>query len=221
MPKPYEFSCKEELIIKLETESDSLAEWFKKERYKTVDEIVLASVGSNTFRAFHHTREKPSEVFRSWASEKLSDGEFLQQIGGLNSEEKYDQWNKDFSQSFISYWTQRMGAEIPYGPSRKLPNLLVKSVVRWNELSDNRRSKLINFLHIPFDKYSLSVIKNCAVDTEHRGSIRKFPKNVTMKFVDNEEIYKALQASFREIAKEAEVPAIYLDVLAWDKSHAL
>ena len=40
-----------------------------------------------------------------------------------------------------------------------------------------------------------------------------------MKIVDSEAKYDALVALSREIAGEADVPPIYLDVLAWNRSH--
>jgi hypothetical protein len=40
-----------------------------------------------------------------------------------------------------------------------------------------------------------------------------------MKYVDGEAKYDALMALASEIAVVADVPPIYLDVLAWNQSH--
>jgi hypothetical protein len=52
-----------------------------------------------------------------------------------------------------------------------------------------------------------------------RQFMRAIPKNATMKFVGGEETYVGLQALCRLIARQANVPPIYLDIWAWDKSH--
>ncbi len=219
MPTAYEFQNKEELVTQLRTDRKYLTQWFGR-RHEDVWEMVTDSVGGNTFRAFKHMPQRPSQVYRSWAYKRLQDTKVVEQIGNLNSQEEYDWWIEDFSTNFRSYWSRRMGKEkrIPYGPSRKLPNLLMKHVVLWNNFDKEQRSSLIRFLHIPLDRYSLLAIRNCILEP-HRQIVGRIPKNVTMKFVGSPAKYNALQSCFRAVAEEAKVPAIYLDVLAWNKSH--
>lgn len=107
---------------------------------------------------------------------------------------------------------------MPYSPGRKLPNLLMKHVVLWSRLDDIQRSRLIGYLHIPFDKYSLTVLRNCVPDA-YRSTVGRIRKDATMKVVDSEAKHDILMALSRKIAKEADVPPIYLDVLAWNQSH--
>jgi hypothetical protein len=216
MPTAHEFQNKKELVKQLGTHRKYLTQWFDR-RHEDVWQMVIESVGSGTFRAF---RGRPSEVYRSWAYKRLQDTKVVEQIGSLNSEEEYDWWIENFSTNFRKYWSNQMGAEkrISYGPSRKLPNLLMKHIVLWNRFDDEQRSRLIRFLHIPFDSYSLLAIRNC-IPAPHGEIVGRIPKNVTMKFVDSQAKYDALQTVFRMIANEAKVPAIYVDVLAWNKSH--
>jgi hypothetical protein len=50
-------------------------------------------------------------------------------------------------------------------------------------------------------------------------AVGRIRKKVTMKFVDSETKYDALMALASEIAVEADVPPIYLDVLAWNQTY--
>ena len=180
--------------------------------------MVRDSVGS-TFRAFAHMPHPPSRVFYTWAEQMLSDDGVVWEIINLRSERAHDFWLKIFSKNLSQHWHRKMGRTMPYGPGRKLTNLLMKQVVLWSRLDNEQRSRLIGFLHIPFDKYSITVLRNCVPDA-YRPTVGQIRKDVTMKFVDCEAKYDALMALASEIAEEAGLPPIYLDVLAWDQSHA-
>ena len=57
-----------------------------------------------------------------------------------------------------------MGDILPFGPSRKLPDLLLKAYVRWTGLTDDQRNRLIPFLHVSLDSLSLSNIMKRRMD---------------------------------------------------------
>lgn len=221
MDKPCEFRDTEALIKHLKQKKPHLAKWFD-ERVGSDEEIVKNSVAGNTFRAFHNMPCKPSEVFRAWASEQLRDKSTIKRFKNLSSQRQYDRWIKKFSEGFRRYWEQKMGAEnsIYYGPGRKLPNLLLKRLVLWDQIADRQHKRLIEFLHVPLDKFTLAAIRNCISEFPEEskviGSIRR---NATMRFVDSEEKYTKIQRIIRRIGKQAGVPPIYLDVLAWDMYH--
>ncbi|MBI2831666.1 MAG: hypothetical protein HYX79_05365 [Chloroflexi bacterium] len=209
-PTPYEFRDPEEILRHLLEKKAKLAEWFDKRL--TLDEIVRCSVGPNTFRAFHNRLERPSLGFRSWASAELKDREITSELVATGSQSQYDEWVRKFSGRLSHTWQKRMGYAMPYGPGRKLPNLLLKTFILWNELTDVQRSKLLYYLHIPLDSYTLVGIRNCVSDL-------KILKTATMKFVKDETTYNHIQYAIRELAHKAGVPAIYFDVLAWNMRH--
>ena len=208
--KPYEFQDAEEIAHQLADEKAELGKEF--DERKTLDEIIRKSVEKNTFRAFHHTRNPPSSVFRDWARAELQSQNIINELIGIDSQLQYDEWLGEFSGRFSHIWQNQMGDYIPYGPSRKLPNLLLKQFVKWDELSSIQRINLLNYLHVPLDSYTLVGIRNCVSDPE-------IPKTPTMKFVQNEMMYNQIQKAIRDIAYKARVPAIYFDILAWDKAH--
>ncbi len=104
---------------------------------------------------------------------------------------------------------------ILYGPKRKITNLLMKLLTLWTEMSCTRK-KLIQFRHVPLDSRSLSKIRNCIYRQEYAQSIGKIPITVTMNFIINKEMYESIQIVINKIAASAQVPSIYMDVLAWD-----
>lgn len=224
MNKPYEFSNTGELVGCLRQNKAPIAEFFDKEIEGGVEEVIRSSVEGNTFRAFRRMPCKPSVVFRNWASERLSDNKVIESFTNIGSEQQYDLWLKQFSEDLCHYWTNEMGRGMPYGPGRKLPNLLLKRLVKWNRLKklggEGQRRRLIELLHVPLDKYTLASIRRCIFNfPDIVDAVGTIPKNVTMSFVDTEDRYIRIQEMMREISRQAGVPAIYLDVLTWDLNH--
>ncbi len=203
--KPNEFRDAKDIIDRLSKSKAEIATEFER-RVVSVEEIAKVSVGGNTFRSFRGMPEKPSVVFRNWASKALK--ESVSGLDGLRSQRDYDDWLRDFSSTFRRNWQKQMGAALLYGPSRKLPDLLLKHFVWWSGLTDDQRRRLISFLHVPLDSFTLVGIRNCIADPE-------IPVDATMKFVAGPTMYNQVQDAIREITDRAKVPAIYFDVLAW------
>jgi len=177
-------------------------------RVASLEDIVKQSVGGNTFRSFRGMPKKPSEVFRNWALRALADKRSIERVTHLQSPRDYDDWLQDFSSAFRRNWQKQMGTVLPYGPSRKLPDLLLKHFVRWSSLTNDQRGRLMTFLHVPLDSFTLVGIRNCIDDPE-------IPADATMKFVAGLTMYNQVQDAIRAITDRAKVPAIYFDVLAW------
>jgi hypothetical protein len=206
---PVEFQNTDEVVKRLREQKDQIKVWFSN-RKSSLKEIVTHSVGSNTFRAFHHMPQKPSVVFREWASHECENaGSHLKDI---RTQADYDEWIKQLCERLNQAWKEIMGQEMPFGPRRKLPNLLLKEFVLWTGHSDALRARLIDWLHVPLDSYSLVAIRNCIHDPE-------IPRSATMKFVTGETMYNQIQAIIRGIASQATVPAIYFDNLVWNSPH--
>ncbi|MHB0958297.1 MAG: hypothetical protein ACYC0X_12525 [Pirellulaceae bacterium] len=182
--------------------------WFT-QRDEPLELIVQHSVGGNTFRAFQNMPKRPSEVFRDWALRKLRDKHTTRALFCVRSQAAYEKWHQDFCSSFRKEWQGKMKDRLPYGPSRKLPDLLLKAFARCSELPDDQRSRVTAFLHVSLDSRSLVGIRNCIDDPE-------IPANATMAFVAGPTMYRQIQEAIRAITKEAEVPAVYYDVLVWD-----
>jgi hypothetical protein len=202
--EPYAYPNAKDIVCRLLTNKAQIAKEFEP-RWDSLEEVARESVGPNTFRSFHHLPQKPSEVFRTWASRALADDKGLTH---LQSQSDYGNWLREFSSAFRQHWQKEMGKVLAYGPSRKLPNLLLKEFVRWKHLTPDERARLIAFVHVPLDSYTLVAISNCLDDPE-------IPADATMKFVVGATMYNQIQNAIRAVTDQARVPAIYFDVLAW------
>jgi len=220
MPVPYEFQNTEDLVIQLQKNRSKLGEWFDS-RHETIEDSVNASVGGNTFRSFHNMPFKPSLVFRQWAINTFKKEDTINSLLRISGQPEYDLWLKGLALSLNTSWKRKMGQDNPlsYGPRRKLPDLLLKRLVLWKGIKSNQRKRLLGFLHVPLDRYTLVAIRNCLGQNDGSYNVCRIPKNPTMGFVKNEGIYTDIQNVMRAIARKAGVPPIFLDVLVWDAVH--
>ena len=220
MAIPYEFKNREELIRALQKERATLSKKFDY-RINDLSTLIKESIAGNTFRAFQRMPHRPSVFFRDWAFARFSKQETIASLKSISSQREYDEWLYDTARNLFDSWKERMGKErrIAYGPRMKLCNLLLKRLVLWEKIPESRRKVLISFLHVPLDQYTLMAIRNCIESDIERDMIGEIPKRATMNFVKNTTMYIGLQNIIREISTRAGVPAIFLDLLAWDKQH--
>jgi hypothetical protein len=212
MPKPKQWVSRGALIR-------DLAKYPWKTHFEptTVSLVVRQSVGANTFRAFQRLPKKPSVVFRDWGVGALETRGFLDRLRSVKSQDAYDGWLDDLVVDFRAVWKRAMGGAISFGPSRKLPNLVTKTLIESPLLPDQIRERIVWYLHVPLDSYTIQAVTNCS--DKSGDQIGKIPKSATMRFVESQLIYDALQKRIRSLADEARVPPIALDYLAWNASH--
>jgi len=221
MPKPVQFQNRQHLVDKLASSKKHIASMISTIS-SDISSIVNESVSGNTFRAFKHMPDSPSHFFKSWAKERIDDKQIFESLVKCASASEYDRWLTKFSNDLDSSWINKMGENygLYFGPRLKLCNLLMKRVVLWERIPNNRRERLIEIIHVPLDRYTLIAIKNCLDRNIERNFIGRIPNNPTMRFIINEQMYFALQNEIRSIAIDANVFPIYLDYLAWNISHS-
>ena len=103
-----------------------------------------------------------------------------------------------------------MGSKLPFGPSWKLVNLVMKRLTL--ELPFRHRKRIMNFLHVPLDRYTLAAVRKLVVLLHGR----EIPAQATMAFITNARDYASIQESIRDLAKRANVPAIAVDYVVWN-----
>ena len=91
-----------------------------------------------------------------------------------------------------------------------LINLVLKGYPRTITNKIQKR-RLIKFLNVPLDHYTIVGLKNIAT--------LKIPSNATMGFIVNRKRYLQFQNEIRKITTRAKVSPIYYDFVAWDKAH--
>ncbi|MDR3726148.1 MAG: hypothetical protein P4K86_03805 [Terracidiphilus sp.] len=177
------------------------------------EQVIRGAISGNTFRAFRNMPAAPSAVFREWATNALLDRKALAKVRNISSIRQYDRWFNKLVLDLQIVWSNNMGTGMSFGPSYKLPNLLLKAVSE--KLLAESGKDIRPFLHVAWDKYTLIGLRN--VVTWPDG--KRITLSSTMKSVDTEEAYNHLLQEIRAIAAEADVPAIAYDYLAWDESH--
>jgi hypothetical protein len=106
-------------------------------------------------------RRPPSKVFRTGAYTALVKRGLLNELKTVRSQRGYDKWHRRLVKDLKECWKLEMGCEMPFGPSFKLPNLLVKAVCM--ELPDRQRNRVRGFLHVAWDSFTLLGLRNCVL----------------------------------------------------------
>ena len=211
MPKPYEFSTEAELVQRLaDTNTITSAKTFFAQQSPSILAVVTTGVAGNTFRAFRNLPVKPSETFRTWATNYIEKTFHI--LSTISDSHSYAKYVHDATNNLCSEWKRITESDMGYGRGAKLFNLVLKKFACLSSLSEEQRSTLIYLQHVPLDSYTIIGLRSIA-------SRLSIPKNATMKFVETPAQYEEFQAIIRAITKKAGVPPIYYDVLAWDMGH--
>ncbi|HEY6290627.1 MAG TPA: hypothetical protein VI455_03570 [Terriglobia bacterium] len=211
MARPLEFASEDRLIERLVAFRAKLPEWFDFDDLKSREYVIQHCVGRSTFRALHGT--PPSEIFRDWGKKSLDTWLGTRTLDRLSTQIAYDDWVRRESRKLRSYWKRQSKTPISFAHRRKLVDLLMKEVARLQELDKPVRKRLIRWLHVPLDTYSLAAIRNC------NELPFKITKSASMGFVRNRTAYDALQKTVGRVARRARVSPIMLDILLWNGPH--
>ncbi len=220
-PKPYAFADRLELVSKLRSDNARLSKLYQlQQTHYTLNDVVKESVKSNTYRGITGMPFPPSVFFRTWALEQLTHEDMIPTLQRIYSQQEYDSWLSEFAERLSVAWELKMGASntIQYGKKMKLCNLLLRHLISWTQWTTEIRDRLSRFVHVPLDQFVLVAIRNC-IDPDDQGRIGRIPKNATMSFPQNEDIYMRIQHNIRSIANAANVPTTFVDILAWHDRH--
>ena len=213
MPNTKVYRSSEELVEALR--ATKWQEWFaaKAQPDRRMDDLIKASVASNTFRAFRNLAA-PSKVFRKWAGRKFTD-EFVAALRRVQCQRDFDRELTGLAKSLRGMWTRSAGKEMVFGPSMKLPSLVLKFICA-RDFAPTGNHGLVTFLHVPLDSYTLAAIREVhnAISQDCR-----IPATATMGWVKNPRDYESIQTSIRTCTSHAGVPAIAFDILVWDSTH--
>jgi len=223
VPEPLKFDNKKDLVEAVLRESGNGADGFRVKPNDVMSSKCVARewIASNTFRAFHHVVPPPSQLFREWAEASLDDPAFAQTIGSIRSQARFDDWHAQWCDSFAKHWTERSGNVMKWGPSRKLPDLLLLGVLcNWrSEGFDNDAAVSLSwFAHVPLDSYVLQMIRpHVLLDGAGKPRI---PRNASMGWIPDHDTYHEIQRTIKDLCSEVGVPGVCLDFLAWGKAHS-
>lgn len=209
MSSPYQFLSEEELVNRLQSEeTQAIASVDFEAKKITLADVVRKQVSASTFRAFRNLpRGKPSTIFRDWAIAHLERS--MSFFRGVSTADEYSQFVHSSTLSLCEYWRSNTGAELGYGRGAKLLNLVLKKVVCLDDLSPMQRKTLISLLHVPLDSYTIVGLRRIAPEL-------RIPCAATMGYITSQQQYAVFQKRITSITANANVPAIYYEILAWN-----
>lgn len=212
MPDIHIFTSVEEAISLLKVYKRIIT---KKEMPK--EQVIIKSVSSNIFRAFHNLNKKPSRIYREWALKNID--EIIQKLNNVTTKEDYDEQLLKWIYSFIDYWSSEVGnlnERIIFGPASKMVNLLIKKINESNYLNNE---KILPFFNVPFDEYTLKPLINIINNLTNIRYRIDIPKNPTMKYISTPELYWIAQNAVFKLCKEAKINPILYDYWCWNEKH--
>ena len=209
------FESIDDALIRLLNHSKNF-EFLTRKNLGTPNDIIQFSVQRNIFRALGLDNNKPSEVYRSWATANF-DALHSRLINCPNQNE-FDKIIKSFSDSLLNGWTTATNEKLVYGPASKIVNLLIKAIQESNQF---KVKSIIPFQHVPWDSYTLRPLRNIINDLTTTNYYINIPTNAAMSFVNTTELYDTLQKSIFKLYSmlEGQPPAIYFDYFAWNDNH--
>ena len=181
-------------------------------RFKTPYEILRNfTFGNSISRAFHY--ESPSAQYNKWAS-TVDAFQILDKLKKVIFQAEYDEILFDVASSLNSSWKDKneMGfpSKMNIGIALKITNLLMKHLVFVNLID---RKDLIQFLHVPWDKFTLLPLRHIWLGNPRIDS------NASQGFVKSKEQYLELHNFITILTEKAGVERIKYEFWAWDNEH--
>ena len=209
-------NTEDELIKELRGINETAETWFSI-RKDDIKKIVNHSVGGNTFRAgpLLIPGKRPCvDVFRPWAVDMLNDK--MADIKSVSTQADWDKLLNDIQIDLKSKWKVEGGNDMGYGRRMKLINLVMKHFIWYDDLTSLQRNRILEFLHVPLDSYTIAKIRIMYNSTLPPG-MPPAKKTSSMGFVTSKKIYDYMHNIIRSASSKAGTPPIYFDILAWNK----
>jgi len=216
--KPDTFTTLEALQTAMRAEARNVRD-FASNRCTSLASIVTTSVAPNTFRAFPLRRlgHHPSKVYRDWTTSWVTSE--WPRFSTITTPEMMRTWMVESARALESHWNRITGNEQPIGVGRaaKLLALTAKHLLWHASLSNQDRARLLSFLDVPLDKYTLQGIRLLLPEA-------RIPRSASMGFVRTMEQYHSIQNGIRALASQLSTPdaplsPIHYEVAAWNAAH--
>ena len=169
----------------------------------------------NVFRTFGGLDEKPSTVYRNWANAIYRRQQTT--LAAVKTQQQYDAFIQDLARQLAAHWKDLQQEKLPYGPTTKMVNLLVKALFLNDQLE---LPQLPEWYNVPFDSFTLvSLIDN--IDELLPDHLFAIPMNqqMTMNYVIHEGQYRDLKQAVRTLCVGAGRTPLDYELWAWDSRH--
>lgn len=186
--------------------------------------LVKKSVDGTTFRAFRFRTNivpgRPSEIYRTFTTKLLKAK--IPQYGEFKSQAEFREWLIESTNELCCEWHNRTGGNqavaMGFGRGIKLLNLSVKFSLRHSSLDGDLRKKLINWLEVPLDSYTLQGIRELSKQLFVDLGISR---RASMGAIKTEAQYIAIQDEIRRLCSNcgADRYPIHYEIMAWNLAH--
>jgi hypothetical protein len=205
---------REELIrILISFHPEPVIERYQKQSLagKSAKEILLFTMDSSIYRAFHH--ETPSQRFKKcrWHSDP---DDLIKNLENISDQKSFDNLAFLMGETLVTDWGTindiGVSSKMNIGIAMKITNLALKHL-SFSGLCVN--PDLPKYLHVPWDSFTLKPLRHIWIGNP------AIPNDAGQGFVKNLIIYQALHALISDISQEAGVSRIIYELWAWDAAH--
>ena len=170
-------------------------------------------IAGNTFRSYANFNIQPSLVYRKWAKKTVSGTNFLKRLNDVKNRQDFLKAHKNIQKSLDRFWKQEQGKSLTIAQRNKIIDLFIKFLSKTEtEGYPDLNKTLLQFGHIPLDKFSLLAVKDCFY-----GIV--LSSNPSMGDIVEMPTYDFIQNQIRELMTEVKLPNLFFDFYAWNLQH--
>ncbi len=169
-------------------------------------------VGGSTFRSYVGFKNPPSIIFRAWAKSTGFSTRILKRMDSIEAYEDFQKIHSTLVRSLQRHWVPEQRKELSQARLYKLIDLFVKAVSRSDTNFSHVNRNLVQYGHIPLDRFSLLAVKKC-----FSGII--VSRSPSMGDLEDNQTYKFIQSQIKELMKACKLPNLYFDYYAWNAKH--
>ena len=167
-------------------------------------------IDGSTFRAFRGIRPRPSKLYKAWV-----DKHGLRKINKLTrpyTRKSFEDLHCKLVRSLELYCKRKANRPLTIAEKFKLVDLFIKAISRSNSITQQISEFLVQYGHIPLDKYSLNAIKELFYGIVVCNEPR-------MGNIEDKETYTFIQSQIYLLTSKSKVPNLYFDFYAWEMKH--
>jgi len=196
-------------VRKLRSINREAKEYFNaRKRLDFENENTNWGIAGDTFRSYVNFNNRPSLIYRKWAKKTVSGKDFLKRLNDIKNYQDFLKVHKSIQKSLDRFWKQKQGKSLTLAQRNKIIDLFIKFLSTAEiEGFIGLNNTLLQFGHIPLDKFSLLAVKDCFYGMVLCPSPR-------MGNIDEIETYYFIQNQIRELMIKAKLPNLFFDFYA-------
>ena len=167
-------------------------------------------IDGSTFRAFRGFSTSPSKLYKAWV-----DKHGLRKINELTrpyTRKSFEDLHCNLVRSLEQYWKRKSDRQLTIAQKFKVVDLFIKAISRSNSMTQPVNEFLVQYGHIPLDKYSLNAVKELFYGIVVCNEPR-------MGNIEDKETYTFIQSQIYLLTSKSKVPNLYFDVYAREMNY--